>query len=126
MIRLVNLGFQNFGAVALAAVFSIWLYKRKAHHKPYPPGLWTRTIPFIGSAISFDFASPYLAYTKWAKTYGDIVHTRILGDHVVVLSNETKLKGLTEGSRSAVYASRLHFHLFKRCNLSILRTAREI
>ncbi|KAG8215093.1 cytochrome P450 [Butyriboletus roseoflavus] len=114
MIRLVNLGFQVFGAVALTALFSIWLCKRKAHHKLYPPGPWTRTIPFIGSAISFDFASPYLAYTKWAKTYGDIVHTRILGDHVVVLSNETKLKGLTEGSRSAVYASRLHFHLFKR------------
>lgn len=45
---------------------------------------------------------------------GDIVHTRILGDDVVVLSNETKLKVLTEGSRSAVYASRLHFPFFKR------------
>lgn len=51
---------------------------------------------------------------------GDIVHTRILGDDVVVISSETKLKLLTEGHRSAVYASRLQFHLFKRCVPSVL------
>ncbi|KAF8547893.1 cytochrome P450, partial [Imleria badia] len=105
---------QVFCAIALVTVFSIWLRKRKTHHKPYPPGPWTRSIPFIGSAIDFDFGSPYLTYTRWAKTYGDIVHTRILGDDVIVLSNEAKLKALTEGTRSAVYASRLHFPFFKR------------
>lgn len=73
MMRLVvNMGFlfQVFCAVALAAVFSVWLRKRKMHRKPYPPGPWTRSIPFIGSAVDFDFGSPYLTYTRWAKAYG--------------------------------------------------------
>lgn len=57
---------------------------------------------------------------------GDIVHTRILGDDVVVLSNEAKLKALTEGHRSAVYASRLHFPFFKRWVFSVIQAAQEI
>ena len=73
MIRLVNfpVEFLNvFCVVAFVAVFSVWSLKRKTHRKLYPPGPWARTIPFIGSAVSFDFGSPYLTYTKWAKTYG--------------------------------------------------------
>ena len=71
MIRFLNLGFpQVFGAAALAVVLSIWVRQGKTRHKPYPPGPWTQNIPLVGSAISFDFASPYLTYTKWAKTYG--------------------------------------------------------
>jgi hypothetical protein len=57
---------------------------------------------------------------------GDIVHTRILRDDVVVLSNETKLKVLTEGSRSAVYASRHYFPFFRRCVFFVLRAVHEI
>lgn len=70
MIRLMNGFLRAFCAVAFAAVFSIWLRRHKTHYKRHPPGPWTRNIPFIGSAIEFDFGSPYLTYTKWAKAYG--------------------------------------------------------
>ncbi|KAG8216723.1 cytochrome P450 [Butyriboletus roseoflavus] len=70
---------------------------------PGPPGL-----PLVGNVIGFNREAPWLTYTEWAKTYGDLVYTQLLGKHIVIINSEKIAKDLLE-YRSRNYSDRPSF-----------------
>ncbi|KAF8137304.1 cytochrome P450 [Boletus edulis] len=58
---------------------------------PGPPGL-----PLVGNVVGIDTEAPWLTYTEWAKTYGDLVYTQLLGKHIVIINSEKVAKDLLE------------------------------
>ncbi|TFY67214.1 hypothetical protein EVJ58_g1763 [Rhodofomes roseus] len=48
---------------------------------------------------------PWLVYSAWADTYGDVVHLEALSDHIVILNSVQAAKDLLDG-RSAIYSDR--------------------
>ncbi|KAG1735601.1 cytochrome P450 [Suillus paluster] len=79
--------------------------RRKANGMPLPPG--PRLLPFVGNALDIDTARPWLTYAKWGKQYGDIVYTRFLGQHFVVINSEHVARTVVD-RRSAIYSDRPH------------------
>ncbi|KAG1735609.1 cytochrome P450 [Suillus paluster] len=79
--------------------------RKKVNGMPLPPG--PRLLPFVGNALDIDIARPWLTYAKWAKQYGDIVYTRFLGLHFVVINSEKVARAIVD-KRSAIYSDRPH------------------
>ncbi|KAK7037782.1 hypothetical protein VNI00_010743 [Paramarasmius palmivorus] len=69
----------------------------------YPPGPRGRL--FVGNLLDIPNKKPWLAYTGWAKTYGDVMHLQVLNDHVIVLSSAAAASDLLE-KRSRIYSGR--------------------
>ncbi|KAF8551832.1 cytochrome P450 [Imleria badia] len=61
---------------------------------PLPPG--PRGLPIIGSVIGVNPDAPWLSYAEWAKKYGDLIYTRILGKDVIIINSEVVAKELLE------------------------------
>ncbi|KAG2151518.1 cytochrome P450 [Suillus clintonianus] len=100
------------GVVAALTGLTLLRSRRKETTHPYPPG--PSGLPIIGSALKIDFNAPHLTYTDWANQYGEIVYSRILGDDVILVNTERAVRALSEGQRSAIYASRPPFPIIKR------------
>ena len=88
---------------------------------PGPPGL-----PWVGNVIGIDTKAPWLTYREWAKTYGkslyaettpsthvvtragDIVHSRLLGQDIIIINSEKIARDLLD-NRSSNNSDRPHF-----------------
>ncbi|EGO24806.1 hypothetical protein SERLADRAFT_361704 [Serpula lacrymans var. lacrymans S7.9] len=81
----------------------IWKGLSGGPKAPLPPG--PRLLPVVGSLFDIDVSEPWLAYTRWAKKYGDIVHFRVLGKDHIVINSETVARELLE-KRSKSYSDR--------------------
>ncbi|KIJ14344.1 hypothetical protein PAXINDRAFT_12993 [Paxillus involutus ATCC 200175] len=68
-----------------------------------PPG--PKGLPFIGSAFSINKREPWLTYTEWKKSYGEIVSCRVFGEQYIILNSERVVKALVE-QRSSIYSDR--------------------
>lgn len=92
--------------VLKAAVLSTAFLVRRFHsHSPgsKPPG--PRGWPIIGNIRDIPRQKSWLAYTEWAKIYGDIVYVELLGTPTVVLNNVDDIHEMLD-RRSAHTASR--------------------
>ncbi|EMD37505.1 hypothetical protein CERSUDRAFT_114144 [Gelatoporia subvermispora B] len=99
-------------AVSLCAVFSLLLrrfgtYKRQKS-LPLPPG--PKPWPLIGNVRDIPTIYPWKTYAEWGKQYGDIVHLRLFGQHMIVLNSWTDVSNLLE-KRSANYSDRIHLEM---------------
>ncbi|KAK7059719.1 cytochrome P450 [Favolaschia claudopus] len=74
------------GAVALAALYFLCL---KQDNPPLPPG--PRGVPVLGNAADLPRSHAWLKFTEWAKTYGPIVHLRILGKSIIILNDKSRI-----------------------------------
>ncbi|TFY60082.1 hypothetical protein EVJ58_g5367 [Rhodofomes roseus] len=74
-----------------------------ARTKPYPPG--PRGWPVLGNLLQIPQDSPWLTYSAWADTYGEVVHLKALSDHLVILNTAQAAKDLLDG-RSTIYSDR--------------------
>ncbi|KAH7884746.1 cytochrome P450 [Phlebopus sp. FC_14] len=74
-----------------------------AKRLPLPPG--PQGLPLIGSILSVDKQRPWLTYTGWKKSYGDIVSCRVLGQQYIILNSVKVAKALVE-QRSNIYSDR--------------------
>ncbi|KAH7911674.1 cytochrome P450 [Hygrophoropsis aurantiaca] len=94
-------------AVLGAATFLIARYntKRRANPSglPFPPG--PRPLPFLGNILNLNVFEPWLSYTDWQKTYGDIVYSRLLGQNFIIINSQKVAKELIE-QRSTIYSDR--------------------
>ncbi|KAI9567539.1 cytochrome P450 [Boletus coccyginus] len=70
---------------------------------PLPPG--PRGLPFIGNVIGVNLDNPWLMYAEWAKKYGDLIYTRVLGRDIIIINSEEVAKDLLE-NRSRNYSDR--------------------
>ncbi|KAH0835878.1 cytochrome P450 [Lanmaoa asiatica] len=67
---------------------------------PGPPGL-----PWVGNFFGIDATAPWKTYAKWARTYGDIVYTRLFGMEIIVINSEKIAQDLL-ANRSTNYSDR--------------------
>ncbi|KDQ55456.1 hypothetical protein JAAARDRAFT_336883 [Jaapia argillacea MUCL 33604] len=96
----------------IAVIFILFLLSRSYFARkrintqglPYPPG--PKPFPIIGNALDLPRESPWLTYTDWGKTYGDIVHVQAFGSHFVIVSSEEVAAELFE-KRSKIHSDRI-------------------
>ncbi|KAI3615977.1 cytochrome p450 [Moniliophthora roreri] len=78
------------------------LFSRHSNEN-YPPGPPGRV--FIGNLREIPDKKPWLAYTEWAKNYGELMHLQAMGDHIVILSSADAANDLLE-KRTRIYSGR--------------------
>ena len=115
------------GALALGCVVVQYITQRAFESRtsyPLPPG--PPGFPWIGNLIGVNKSAPWKTYAEWARTYGrfsatpsrispaqvdiytgDIVHSRLLGKHVIIINSEEIAEDLLE-NRSRNYSDRPH------------------
>ncbi|KAF9235573.1 cytochrome P450 [Melanogaster broomeanus] len=81
--------------------------KKQRHATPYPLPPGPPGLPFIGNVVGINIDAPWLTYAEWAKTYGDIIHSRLLGKDIIIINSEKVAKDLLE-DRSRNYSDRPH------------------
>ncbi|KAJ7109599.1 putative monooxygenase [Mycena crocata] len=76
---------------------------KSSSRESLPPGpcRW----PIIGNALDVPRTYPWLTFTKWAKTYGDLVYTDLLGQPLIVINSAKIARDLLD-QRSAIYSDR--------------------
>ncbi|KAG1723714.1 cytochrome P450 [Suillus paluster] len=87
----------------IAIVAALRLTRRRVYPLPLPPG--PRPLPFLGNALQLDTERPWLTYTMWGKTYGNIIHSWILGIDFIIINAESVARELLD-KRSAIYSDR--------------------
>ncbi|KAH8999824.1 cytochrome P450 [Lactarius hatsudake] len=72
-------------AVALLSVAFLIHRRRRASALPLPPG--PRGWPVIDNLFDWPFESAWIPFAEWSKKFGDIMHIKIFGLHIVVISS---------------------------------------
>ncbi|KAJ7505253.1 cytochrome P450 [Mycena galericulata] len=70
---------------------------------PFPPGPKPRFLS--GNLHDIPTKLPWLTYTEWKQRYGDIVHARIFGQHIIFV-NSRKIAADLFDKRSHIYSDR--------------------
>ncbi|KZT12691.1 cytochrome P450 [Laetiporus sulphureus 93-53] len=95
--------------VIATSVFAGFLvaYQLFSHgaRRSLPPG--PRRIPIIGNALAIPKFDPWITFSRWQKTYGDIIYLEILGRPMVILNSSKIAKDLLD-KRSSLYSDRPH------------------
>ncbi|KAF8840195.1 cytochrome P450 [Paxillus ammoniavirescens] len=76
---------------------------RSIHRLPYPPG--PKPLLLLGNILHLNKSEPWLSYTQWSKTYGEIIYVRLLGLNFIILNSEKVARVLLD-QRSTVYSDR--------------------
>jgi cytochrome P450 len=84
---------------------------------PFPPG--PPGLPWVGKVIGVDTGAPWITYAEWARTYGDLVYSRLLGKDIIILNSENVAKELLE-NRSKNYSDRPYLITSKLCGLEFV------
>ncbi|KAJ8583378.1 cytochrome P450 [Rhizopogon salebrosus TDB-379] len=79
-----------------------WLIVKR-NYRTLPPG--PVPLPLLGSILSIDAKEPWLTYTEWGATYGDLIFVRILDQEVVVINSLHVAEALLN-KRFRIYSNR--------------------
>ncbi|KAG2337683.1 cytochrome P450 [Suillus weaverae] len=99
----------------IALAVALGLTRRRVYPLPLPPG--PRPLPFLGNVLQLDTKRPWLTYTAWGKTYGKIIHSRMLGIDLIIINSETIARELLD-KRSANYSTRPVFRTSELAGLT--------
>ncbi|EUC61288.1 cytochrome P450 family protein [Rhizoctonia solani AG-3 Rhs1AP] len=92
-----------FAPLAVTWIFTR-VYRRRQLDLPLPPGP-PRKSWWGGNALDMPRTHPWVKFTEWAKTYGDVMHLQVHTNHIVVLSSYDAVMDLFE-ARGALYSHR--------------------
>ncbi|KAF7342919.1 O-methylsterigmatocystin oxidoreductase [Mycena sanguinolenta] len=101
--------FYSFAALVGTLIIVVALQRRQraVMLPPGPPG-----DPFIGHLLRMPSTDSALVFHQWAKTYGPVMHLKILGRSMIILdSYQTALDLLDK--RGVIYSDRPKFTLFE-------------
>lgn len=102
--------FQRAAAFAGLATLALYLLQKrplkKAARNKYPPG--PKPLPLVGNVTDLPTSFEWETFAEWAKQYGDIMHLKVFGSSILVLSSVRAAKDLLEG-RSSIYSCRPKF-----------------
>ncbi|KAH7925846.1 cytochrome P450 [Leucogyrophana mollusca] len=86
-------------------IFNHLLKKKKngLEPPPLPPG--PTPLPLLGNILNIKTDEPWVTYTQWGATYGNIVYSRAFGQEVIIINSENVAKALME-KRSHNYSDR--------------------
>lgn len=79
------------------------LLRRPSRRALLPPG--PKRLPIIGNVLDMPRTYPWLTYTQWAATFGDVVYAEVFGNRLVILSSVKAVTELME-KRSSNYSDR--------------------
>ncbi|KAH9970119.1 cytochrome P450 [Lactifluus volemus] len=79
-------------AVAILTVGFLVRSRRGASALPLPPG--PRGWPLIDNLFDWPFESAWIPFAEWSKMFGDIIHVKIFGMHIVILSSHDTASSL--------------------------------
>ncbi|EIW84451.1 cytochrome P450 [Coniophora puteana RWD-64-598 SS2] len=91
-------------AVVATLVIVTLRARRKSREAGFPQG--PAPLPVIGNALEIDASRPWLTFTKWQATYGDLVYCNVFGQDVVVVNSEKVAEDLMD-KRSRNYSGRM-------------------
>ncbi|KAJ6585111.1 cytochrome P450 [Mycena capillaripes] len=87
----------------ILAVAALLKKYKTASQLPFPPGPKPKFI--AGNLHDIPTELPWLTYTEWGKQYGEIVHVRVFGEHIVILNSLKAAVELFE-KRARIYSDR--------------------
>ncbi|KAJ6622792.1 cytochrome P450 [Mycena sp. CBHHK59/15] len=79
------------------------LWRLNTSGLPFPPGPTPRFV--IGNLRDIPAKYPWLTFTEWGRRYGDIVHARALGQHIIIVNSVDVASELCE-KRAHIYSDR--------------------
>ncbi|EIW84449.1 PAH-inducible cytochrome P450 monooxygenase PC-PAH 6 [Coniophora puteana RWD-64-598 SS2] len=91
-------------APVAGALIAIAKAYRNVRSKGCPPG--PKPLPLLGCALQVDATQPWLTYTEWKDTYGDIVYCPTFGQDTIVVNSEEMAQDLFD-KRSSNYSDRM-------------------
>jgi cytochrome P450 len=103
--------------LSYVAVTALWRFiKKRQNNTPLPPG--PVPLPLLGNVLSIDAKEPWLTYTEWCATYGDLIFVRNLDEEIVVV-NSQHIAGALLDKRSRIYSDRPYLATLEPYGLSI-------
>ncbi|KAG9313624.1 cytochrome P450 [Chiua virens] len=89
-------------AIAFGCIVIIYMggrcFRSSRSSLPLPPG--PPGLPWVGNVIGINTKAPWLTYHQWAKTHGDLVHSRLFGKDIIIINSEKIAKELLENHSS--------------------------
>lgn len=102
---------SDYRIPALAAMSAIaygllsWRSRKKRNPGglPLPPG--PKPLPVVGNVLGLKIDEPWVTYTHWGATYGELVYSRLLNQEIILINTEKVARDLLE-RRSNNYSDR--------------------
>ncbi|KAG2147549.1 cytochrome P450 [Suillus clintonianus] len=102
---------SDFRLPALAAISAVayglvsWWSQKKRNPGglPLPPG--PKPLPVVGNVLGIKIDEPWVTYTHWGATYGELVYSRLLNQEIILINTEEVARDLLE-RRSNNYSDR--------------------
>jgi hypothetical protein len=91
--------------IAVLAFVYVKFMRASRLRLPLPPG--PKRMPIIGNMrdVGYNGVHPWITYTEWAATYGDVIYLEGISESVVVLNSMKAVTELLE-KRSANYSDK--------------------
>ncbi|KAG2359073.1 cytochrome P450 [Suillus spraguei] len=77
--------------------------RRRSSNLSLPPG--PKGLPVLGNLLDLDGSQPWVSFTQWATTHGDILCCKLFGREIIVLQSQEVAKALLD-HRSSIYSDR--------------------